>query len=335
MLVLLTSILPAIIGAGAMIGGGLIGAGIASKNANKDRWEAEKQHGESMDFAREQFEYSKQQDERAYYESLPQTKVQRMLEAGLHPTLAAGNTGQSGQGHAPLSGTQPGPTKMQARLDALAIGAQIGQILANVRKMDAETRNIEADTDRTEVMTDYTREAAGLARLHQAEIVRRLNHGDLSHDHLNTVIRQMKTGIDNKIAETGKIEAQTTEIRDTLKLEIARMDYNLQKLRASGLHEKQLSTMYGQIEHAARILAEGIPIKMKEALDVLTTTTANIGKEALSNAVSNAPIIGHILRAREKYGAPDRENSFRRNIGRPGRGTRSGRTRGRVFGGSY
>lgn len=173
-----------------------------------DRDLHQEQFATAQDFAERQFQHTIMQDARNFQENLPATKVERLREAGLHPTLAAGGTGGGYSSPAP-GGSMPHPGQRPHALDAMMKAASIASMVAGIGKTNAETANIVKDTEKKSEEILNIQEGIRLSQLNQQELVRRLESGDLSIKHLEAVTNNLLESIKTQATQRGLMEQQS------------------------------------------------------------------------------------------------------------------------------
>jgi len=193
---------------------------------------------EAMDLAKQQFEYTKEQDERNYdyLRNELQYKSEDAAKAGIHQSAIYGG-GMSG-----AMAPSPGGSGSQDRgsvADLLGL-AQIPLIQAQAREANANAGSIKADTQGK--LADLENDLSGKTA---DQLVAMMEESKANRDLLKEKANESRANINWLEEQIGTSQEMTRQAKDYFKIEYARMEYNLQKLKESKLHESQLSTKAG------------------------------------------------------------------------------------------
>lgn len=265
-------------GAGTVIGAGLGFAGGLLQNRSQ-----KKQFKESMAFARDQFEYSKMQDQRNYEASKMTSRVQDMKDAGLHPTLLAGGAGSGQPGAQAAAGSAPGGlSREQGVLESALAGAQIGLVRNEANRVAAEQRNIDADT-----ALKSQEHGADLPNMTAQQMQQALDNNEVNRQQVLAHIKKLEQEVGDMTrrgANEDTILEQQVKIQTSQAAIIA---HDLERLLSSEMHSSQLSSEFGQIRSLINEITSN-PEKLTELLGGITSSVYNALETGVQHVVDSA-----------------------------------------------
>ena len=221
------------------LGAAGVGFGLWNNRKNTQR------HNQAMDFAERQFAHS----------TRPMSdQVQELKDAGLHPSLAVGGGFSGGQ----PAGSAPGAGRDQSVMEQALMSQQMLQMAAETDKTRAEKENIDANT-----ALQNQEFKADLPSMTAKEIAQRMKESEANVKTVNEQANWLREQISTS-------EWNTEQAKQLWEIEKARLEHNLERLQASGMHENQLATEVGKIRTILHDLTRnpsGITPQQLEELD--------------------------------------------------------------------
>lgn len=265
-------IIPAIIGAAA-----ILGSGVMSALTNKSNQEAQERiNAENMDFQREMFAKKTAREDMLNANSAL-IQRQALEKAGLNP-----NIGSYGQLQTNVTQGTPSSQAYQAQnpFDAQSAGA-LANIVLQQPLIDAQVKNIQADTAKKTAETENVNvdtllkqtQNWALKQKTPAEVENIKKNTALLHEEMNKVkwdAKQIEANIELIKSKQANIDVDTSFLLDTYDTRMGQLVASVSELQSrNSLNIAQASVAYKSIEvmsHQIREIESRVSLNQKEWL---------------------------------------------------------------------